>query len=126
MRGKYDVIVFRKYLINNYPFTLVSFNLVPRVKIRFAYTLSKWGFCNKVNGSILPWALPAYFFLINLGPACFYLCICEAVALDGSKSEIFVLSLSLSLSPLCFFPLSKTSLFVIPLNIWLLLLKLFH
>ena len=110
MRGKYDVIVFRKYLINNYSFTLLSFNLVPRVKIRFAYTLAKWGFCNKVNGSILPWALPAYFFLINLGPACFYLCICEAVALDGSKSEIFVLSLSLSLPPLFFSPIKNFSL----------------
>ena len=60
MRGKYDVIVFQKYVINNYSFTLLSFNLVPRVKNRFAYTLAKWGFCNKVNGSILPWALPAF------------------------------------------------------------------
>ena len=51
-------------------------------------------------------------FLINLGPDCFYLCICEAVALDGSKSEIFVLSLSLSLSlpPLFFSPIKNFSL----------------
>lgn len=41
---------------------LLSFNLVPRVKNIFAYTLAKWGFCNKVNGSIPPLALPAFIF----------------------------------------------------------------
>ena len=100
MRGKYDVIVFQKYLINNYSFTLLSFNLVPRVKNRFAYTLAKWGFCNKVNGSILPWALPAF--------------ICAFVKLlrwmGPSLKFLFSLSLSLSLPPLFFSPIKNFSL----------------
>lgn len=97
VRGKYDVTVFWKYLINNYSFTLLSFNLVPRVKNRFAYTLAKWGFCNKVNGSILPWALPAF--------------ICAFVKLLRWIGPSLKFLFSLSLPPLFFSPFKNFSLY---------------